>query len=128
MAERPRARRSALPRRATRLASRRPPIRRRSGRGYPLGRRGSGCRRTAAAARSIEQAEQPVQLATGHRVARLDGDGLLELADGLLHLVLLDVDPGEIEVRVMARLVARGVLRALEPRDGLRFPAELDQI
>src|SRR4030095_3375177 len=128
MAGRARGRRSDPPRPATRPARCRPPTRMRRGRGYPVRRRGSDCRRTAAAARSIEQAEQPVQLATGDGIARFDGDGLLKLADGLVHLVLSEVYAGEIEVRVVARLVAGRVLRALEPRDGLGLTTELDQI
>src|SRR6266849_9521966 len=69
-----------------------------------------------------------MQLAARRQVARLDGEGLLELTDRLLHLVLPRVDGREIDVGEVARLVARRTLGPLEPGDGLLLAAEGEEI
>src|SRR5262245_25975973 len=69
-----------------------------------------------------------MELAASHDVTGLDGHRLLEFPDGLADLVLTDVDAREIEVRIVTRLVARGALGLLEPRDRLVGAPELDQV
>src|SRR5262245_15669309 len=104
------------------------PARKQDGPASPHARRGGGCRRRAGADASIQHAEQAVQLLTGDRVARLDGDGALKLADGLAHLVLAHVDAREVEEREMARLIARRGFGALQPLDGFLRTAQLDEV
>jgi len=69
-----------------------------------------------------------MQLPPGRRVTGLDRDRALELADGLVDLVPLDVDASQVEVGEVARLVPTRRLGALEPVDRLLLPAQLDQV
>src|SRR5262249_58513917 len=92
-----------------------PPGRRRGGREPRPVRRAGGCRRRAGAGASIQQADQAMELLAGERVARLDGDGALQLADGLANLVLAHVDASEVEEGKVAGGGARRPPRAPPP-------------
>src|SRR6266511_5780938 len=113
---------------AHRSGPRRRPARRPGAHRSRHGRTAAGYRKRAGGARSIEHAEQAVELSTGRRIAGLERDGVLELTDGLADLVSLDVHAGQVEVRIVPRLVAAGRLGALEPGDGFLRPAQLDQV
>src|SRR6266542_1358991 len=76
----------------------------------------------------IQHAQEPVQLATGRLVLGLEVDGRTELAHGGGDVVLHDVDLTQVDVRIVSRLVAYGLLGALAPRDRFFDPSELDQI
>src|SRR5437867_7803795 len=76
----------------------------------------------------IQHAQEPVQLAPGRLVLGLDVDGRAKLAHGGGDVVSHDVDPTQVDVGIVSRLVAYGPLGALEPRDRFLDPSELDQI
>jgi dienelactone hydrolase len=79
----------------------------------------------------VERGEPLVELAhLGARagVAGLEFEHRLQLADGGVPAILENVDAGEIQVREVARLVARRAHGPLEPRYGFLGTAELDEV
>src|SRR5262249_60672851 len=89
---------------------------------------GGGGHGRAGAARSIREADEAVELLPRERVARLDGDGALQLADGFADLVLPRVDASEVEEGEVAGFVARSRLGALQPLHRFVSSTELDQV
>src|SRR5258706_12930558 len=83
---------------------------------------------SGSARRLIQHAQERVQLATGRLVLGLEGDGRTELAHGGVDVVSHDVNLAQVDVGIVSRLVAYGPLGALEPRDRVFDPSELDQI
>src|SRR5215467_7373604 len=76
----------------------------------------------------IQHSQEPMQLTAGRGMGRVDVDCGAELADGRRDVVPDDVDVTEVDVRIVARLVADGPLGPLEPRDRLIEATELDEV
>src|SRR5260370_40713173 len=64
----------------------------------------------------IQHAQEPVQLTTGRLVLGLEADRRAELAHGGGDVVSHDVDPTQVDVGIVSRLVAAGSLRARRAR------------
>src|SRR5712691_824377 len=88
----------------------------------PAGRRGvtrANAESQRADAALVEPRAQRVERLPRLGIARRQAHRALELAQRVPPAPLTEVDPPEVHVGELARLVARGALGFLEPRDGL---------